>query len=192
MFFFVFLKNYLFKNVRGVVLFWERKTWHGFYKLSSCRWRLSCFVCQTFLISSEVRILKIGIFFRELSPFLGTSDVCNQKGYVWKRKTNRKNFPLLWWWFRWDLSGLLWRKTWLWCEAVIVYSRWTERNLVEWSGGHSMGKAWSCASFPSSKQVGSSGWLSGEWLLLVCYLLWMIPVFYKGEGYRWVTESLFY
>lgn len=149
------------------------------------------FVCQTFLISSEVRILKIGIFFRELCPFLGTSDVFNKGGMYRREKQMGKISPFC----GGDSDEICLdcceeEMAVMWGSDCVLTLDWEKPGLAEWWAQH--GEAWLCASFPSSKQVGSSGWLSGEWLLLVCYLLWMIPVFYKGEGYRWVTESLFY
>lgn len=54
--FFVFLKNYLFKKKctwRGFVL-GRGKRDTDFYKLSSCRWRLSCF-CVPNLFNKAVK-----------------------------------------------------------------------------------------------------------------------------------------
>lgn len=127
-----FWRIVIFLKKCGVVLFLERKTWLGFYKLSSCRWRL--LFCLPNLFNKQwSQDIKYWNFFLGLLLFSLHFRYFQPKGYVWERKTNMKYFPLFWWCFRWDLYVLLWRKTWLWCEAVIVYSHWTERTgLVEW------------------------------------------------------------
>lgn len=56
----------------------------------------SCFVCQTFLISSEVRISNIAVFFF-LRPLLFSLHFkyFQPKGYVWERKTYEIFSPIL-------------------------------------------------------------------------------------------------
>ena len=53
----------------------------------------ACFVCQTFLISSEVWIAKIAVAFPGTFVLLLVLKIISDKGgYVWKRKANIKYF----------------------------------------------------------------------------------------------------
>lgn len=74
------------------IYFWKGKRDTDFISLVAVGGD-SCFVCQTFLISSEVWIAKIGISFPRIFVLSLAFKIISDKGsYVWKRKANIKYF----------------------------------------------------------------------------------------------------
>lgn len=91
-----FWRIVILKKKCGVVLFLERKTWLGFYKLSSCRWRL--LFCLPNLFNKQwSQDIKYCSFFFFLGPLLFSLHFkyFQPKGYVWERKTYEIFSPIL-------------------------------------------------------------------------------------------------
>lgn len=87
-----FWRIVIFLKKCGVVLFWKGKRDLDFISLVAVGGD-SCFVCQTFLISSQVRISNIGIFFWDFCYFLCSSDIFNQRDTYGKEKQIWNIFP---------------------------------------------------------------------------------------------------
>lgn len=59
-----------------------------------------------------------------------------------------------------------------------------------WVTGHNLLCWVDCTSLPSSNKALVVGvWGVAFFFFCVWSLIWMIPVFWEGEGYRWVKES---